>query len=156
MFALNITVLNPPIVQKVIVLPNPTIFHPQKIAKTDRITVFGEVDIELNLEDRVVRDLDLEKIDNNTITMYIDPVDNWTEYYNEDHKNLNFSWKIKELTADVMSIKMDFEEPTNISPFIRYDKLVVHIPDLSKLFLPKQLFLPSQLNRDFGPSGRRL
>jgi hypothetical protein len=49
--------------------------------KIGHISVFGEVDIELNLTDRhVAKELDLQTIDNKVLEVYIEPANNWNQF----------------------------------------------------------------------------
>jgi hypothetical protein len=81
--------------------------------------------------------------------LYIEPQYGWHKWYSEFKNDVNFTWSVKELTETKMRIKLDFNDPPNVSPFIRYDKLVIHIPDLSKLFQQKK-------TRKLDSNGRRL
>lgn len=44
------------------------------------------------------------------------------------------TWKVRELTQTKMRIKLDFKDPVSVSPLLRYDKIVIHFKDVSKLF----------------------
>lgn len=70
--------------------------------------------------------------------MYIKPEGDWKDWYNEERGDVNFTWNVRELKGNKMKIKLAFNDPTSVSPFTTYDKLVTHIPNVSKLFDKKQ------------------
>lgn len=66
--------------------------------------------------------------------VYIEPQYKWNEWFNQDLSKVNLTWQLVRLTKDEMRVKLDFNEAPFVSPFIRYDKLVIHIPNVDQLF----------------------
>lgn len=99
--------------------------------------MFGEIDISINATGyKPKSDLDLDRIDQKMVDIFVEPTDNWHEWYNEETSNINLTWSIVEISSDRMRIKIKFNDPVSVSPFLRYDNLVVHVPDLMPLFEP--------------------
>jgi tetrahydromethanopterin S-methyltransferase subunit G len=68
------------------------------------------------------------------IEAYIEPAYNWQEWRSQNVSSLNFTWELREFSPERMRIKLNFPDPTAISPFPRYDKLMIKIADVAALF----------------------
>lgn len=66
--------------------------------------------------------------------MYIEPAHAWDQWRNQEVSTLNFSWNFREFNEKMIRIKIDFNDPLALSPFPRYDKLMIYVPDLKRLF----------------------
>ena len=136
-FGLNIKLLDPEPKASEIQVISKTLLQQTIIGKIDFISVFGEVDISLNntqFEPR--QDVRLSEVNSSVIDIYVIPTYNWTDWYGTGESRLNFTWTLVELTRAKMRIKMNFTDPTAVSPFIRYDKLLIHLPEVTTLFKP--------------------
>lgn len=109
-----------------------------KAGRISSISVFGEVTIKLNASNQFQarnfsRD-ELDQIDKNLINIYIEPSDGWDKWRHQNVSTLNFTWELREFNHKFIRIKLDFKDPTAVSPFPKYDKLKIHIPELPPLF----------------------
>lgn len=102
------------------------------------ISVFGEVEVSFNksspLKPKRFNDHELKELDSSVIQMYIEPEDNWNWWRNQDVSSLNFTWALREFSQERMRIKMNIPDPTAISPYPKYDKLVIRVTDVKALF----------------------
>ena len=82
--------------------------------------------------------LKIENIGQETIKAFIEPAEDWhvtnDGEYASEVSLLNFTWVIVNLDKSGMDIKLNFTDPTAISPLIRFDKLVLILDDIGSMF----------------------
>lgn len=92
----------------------------------------------ISMSDRyVAKKIDLDNIDSSFMDLYIEPTEGWNEFRPQALATLNFTWNVREFNDKVMRIKLNFTNAPAISPYLRYDKLVVKIKDIYSLFIEK-------------------
>lgn len=103
------------------------------------ISIFGEVDIALNQsaiwKPKSLDQLgDLSQLSKDTLTMYIEPSEDWHLHSPWKPEAVNFTWEIREIAYNKIRIKLNFSDPLSVSPYLRYDKLHIYMGDAMKLF----------------------
>ena len=98
------------------------------------INMFGEVDIKVNSTGYIPKEGAIDKMNTDTLSIYNDPQYSWNEWYNLNLTRVNITWKVVELSEKNMRIKLNFTDSPAVSPFLRFDYLVIHIPDVDQLF----------------------
>lgn len=69
--------------------------------------------------------------------IYIKPSGDWHEFREQNLSTLNFTWNVREFNDKVMRIKLNFNNASYISPYLKYDSLVVSVKNMNSLFVPK-------------------
>lgn len=64
------------------------------------------------------------------LELYISPQSDWHEdWFGFDISLLNFTWRTVSYRVDLITFDLIFNSPETISPFKKYDKLILHVLD---------------------------
>jgi hypothetical protein len=71
--------------------------------------------------------MNTELFTNSSLKMYVVPFENWHIYQDGfDLANLNFTWTMVSFEGDILTLKMNFTNPSQISPGDSFDELAIH------------------------------
>lgn len=105
-----------------------------------KISVLGEVTIKFNTHMRVKNpNITLSHINSTIVDCYIVPTGNWhltKKHFKMEH--LNFTWNVTFYEENFMKLKLNFTDPSYISPGLPYDRFVFHIKEKYHFFVSSE------------------